>query len=52
MKKIRLDLDELTVDSFALESLPEPEQGTVHAAEASGICGTSKIGGCWCTEAC
>jgi len=52
MEKIRLNLDELSVESLAMESLPEPERGTVQGAEASGICGTSKIGGCWCTEAC
>jgi hypothetical protein len=52
MKKIRLDLDELQVESLATESLPEPERGTVHAEEMSCPCGTSKIGGCWCTECC
>ncbi len=51
MEKIRLDLDELKVDSYATESLPE-QRGTVHAEEMSCICGTSKIGGCWCTECC
>jgi hypothetical protein len=51
MEKIRLDLDELRVDSFATAEAAEAERGTVKAAE-SGICGTSKIGGCWCTEAC
>jgi hypothetical protein len=52
MEKIRLDLDELSVESFAVESQPQPQRGTVHAEEASCICGTSKIGGCWCTECC
>ena len=51
MKKIRLDPDELRVESVATESLPE-ERGTVRAEEMSCICGTSKIGGCWCTECC
>lgn len=52
MNKIRLNLDDLAVESLAMESVPAPERGSVLAAEASGICGTSKIGGCWCTEAC
>jgi hypothetical protein len=51
MRKIRLDLDALEVDSFAME-VPVTERGTVRAEEASCICGTSKIGGCWCTECC
>lgn len=52
MEKIRLDFDALKVESFAAESLPEMRRGTVRAEEASCICGTSKIGGCWCTECC
>ena len=52
MKKIRLDLDELTVESLPIESLDEQERGTVRAEEMSCICGTSKVGGCWCTECC
>ena len=52
MEKIRLDLDELAVESFAVESVLEPPRGTVHAEEASCPCGTTKIGGCWCTECC
>ena len=52
MEKIRLDLDELAVESFATESLPEAVRGTVRAEEASCICNSSKIGGCWCTECC
>ena len=54
MEKIRLNFERLEVESFATESLPQPERGTVHAAEEmmSCICGTSKIGGCWCTECC
>jgi hypothetical protein len=51
MEKIRLDLDDLKVDSYPTERLPE-QRGTVHAAEMSCPCGTSKIGGCWCTECC
>ncbi|HYR10769.1 MAG TPA: hypothetical protein VEQ60_23525 [Longimicrobium sp.] len=51
MEKIRLDLDDLKVESYATESLPE-QRGTVHAEEMSCPCGTSKIGGCWCTECC
>ncbi|WP_420128587.1 hypothetical protein [Longimicrobium sp.] len=52
MKKIRLDLNELKVESVEIESAREPDRGTVHAEEMSCICGTSKIGGCWCTECC
>lgn len=52
MKKISLDLEQLDVESFPTERLREPERGTVHAEEMSCICGTSKIGGCWCTECC
>jgi hypothetical protein len=52
MEKIRLDFDELEVESFATASLQQPERGTVRAEEMSCICGTSKIGGCWCTECC
>lgn len=51
MEKMRLDFDSLEVESFAVES-PAMERGTVRAEEASCICGTSKIGGCWCTESC
>lgn len=51
MQKIRLDLDELRVETLTIESLSE-ERGTVRAEEMSCICGTSKIGGCWCTECC
>jgi hypothetical protein len=52
MEKIRLELEELNVESFATESLPQTTRGTVHAEEASCICNSSKIGGCWCTECC
>jgi hypothetical protein len=52
MEKIRLDLDAMEVETFAVETLPETARGTVHAEEMSCICGTSKIGGCWCTECC
>jgi hypothetical protein len=52
MKKISLDLEELDVESFPTESLPEARRGTVYAEEMSCPCGTSKIGGCWCTECC
>jgi hypothetical protein len=51
MEKIRLDLDELKVDSYETDGAPE-QRGTVRAEEMSCICGTSKIGGCWCTECC
>lgn len=51
MEKIRLDLDELQVESYACDA-PVEERGTVRAEEMSCICGTSKIGGCWCTECC
>jgi len=51
MEKIRLDLDELDVESFATEGAMETERGTVHGA-ATGLCGTSVKVGCWCTEAC
>ncbi|HEX2206912.1 MAG TPA: hypothetical protein VHG93_04465 [Longimicrobium sp.] len=52
MEKIRLNFEQLEVESFATERLPQTECGTVHAEEMSCICGTSKIGGCWCTECC
>ena len=52
MEKMRLDFDALEVESFDVHSLPEMERGTVRANDASCICGTSKIGGCWCTECC
>ena len=52
MEKIRLDLDELTVESFPTETLREAQRGTVHAAEMSCPCSTTKVGGCWCTECC
>jgi hypothetical protein len=52
MEKIRLDLDELEVESFAVETVPQRERGTVHAEEMSCPCGTTKVGGCWCTECC
>lgn len=51
MQKIRLDLDVLEVESFAVEELPKA-RGTVHAEEMSCPCGTTKVGGCWCTECC
>ena len=51
MEKIRLDLDALAVESFAADARLD-ERGTVRAEEMSCICGTSKIGGCWCTECC
>ena len=51
MQKIRLDLDTLEVESFAVESPPQ-ERGTVYAEEMSCPCGTTKVGGCWCTECC
>jgi hypothetical protein len=47
MEKIRLDFDALQVESFATARVPE-ERGD----DASCPCGTSKIGGCWCTECC
>lgn len=53
MQKIRLELDELEVESFAVESVPQPERGTVRGEENSGVnCGTTRIGGCFCTEGC
>ncbi len=52
MEKIRLDLDELEVESFEVDALLKPERGTVHAEEMSCPCGTTKVGGCWCTECC
>lgn len=51
MEKIRLDLDDLKVESYPTVSLPE-RRGTVYAEEMSCPCGTSKIVGCWCTECC
>ena len=51
MEKIRLEIDELRVESFRTEAA-RPERGTVQAHEATGICGTSVKVGCWCTEAC
>lgn len=52
MEKIRLDLDELAVESFSTDGEPEAERGTVKAHGATGLCGTSVKVGCWCTEAC
>jgi hypothetical protein len=52
MEKIRLDLDELAVETFAVDTPPRRERGTVHAEEMSCPCGTTKVGGCWCTECC
>ena len=53
MRKIRLDPDELEVESFAIVSVPEPERGTVRGADASGAnCGTTRVGACFCTEGC
>jgi hypothetical protein len=51
MEKIRLDLDALEVETFATDAL-QGERGTVRAEEASCPCGTTKVGGCWCTECC
>lgn len=47
MEKIRLDFDALQVESFATSRPPEEPRN-----DASCPCGTSKIGGCWCTECC
>jgi hypothetical protein len=53
MEKIRLDLDELKVESFAVEKVSLLEGGTVRARENSGAnCGTTRIGHCFCTEGC
>lgn len=53
MQKIRLDLDELEVESFAVENVSLLEAGTVRGEENSGAnCGTTRIGHCFCTEGC
>jgi hypothetical protein len=53
MQKIRLDVDELKVESFAVEKVSPLERGTVRAEENSGAnCGTTRIGHCFCTEGC
>jgi hypothetical protein len=37
--------------SSASRSAARP-RGTMHAEEMSCPCGTTKVGGCWCTECC
>lgn len=52
MKKTRLNLDELAVDSFATAPAGETPAGTVYAAEATYL---SRCGTCWgvtCAPVC
>jgi hypothetical protein len=51
MKKLALDLDALTVDSFPTSREPVAEKGTVHGNATGWACPvTSGINSCWCTE--
>jgi hypothetical protein len=50
MKKIRLDVDHLAVESFATGQLAEEAKGTVHGAFAitsTGNCATCKGATCY-----
>jgi hypothetical protein len=51
MKKLALDLDALSVDSFATVAAEPAEKGTVHGNATGTACPiTSGINSCWCTE--
>jgi hypothetical protein len=52
MKKLALDLDALSVDTFHTTEAPPAETGTVHGHVATGLACpvTSGINSCWCTE--
>ena len=46
MKKLRLDLDELTVSTFATDELVTEETGTVQANDATVIFGPTRANTC------
>lgn len=55
MNKLKLEMDDLRVDSFPTDARPAP-RGTVDANMVStgkNTCYCSSLNiGCWCTEAC
>ena len=51
MKKLRLHLDELSVETFDAESAPDPAQGTVRGYNTAEVCGHTPDGYCPYTTA-
>ena len=49
MRKIRLEAEELRVESFETEALPADAEGTVQAHQAA-LGGSSRPHYCFCTE--
>jgi hypothetical protein len=57
MRKLTLDVDALSVESFATARLPEPRGTVLGRATQLKTCAntchcTSVDIGCWCTEQC